>query len=366
MQSFPEDRRVSFVPTPGSEEKKTLLLRDFRPVPTLRVPTNDVLQARFPVIEFHTHINDAEYVPDHFDPSLVVDVLDQCNIEKAVILTGMFGEQLQRCLEENVSAYPDRFIVFTQLDWTRFNEPDFAESMVGELRDGVARGARGLKLNNHLGLDVFDETGEHAKVDDTRLDPVWEECGRLGIPVNMHISDPAAFFQRNGPTNERYEELVAHPDWNFSRPGYPDKMRLLEARNRVFARHPDTTFIGAHVGNYPENLDYVSALLDEYPNVLVDLAERQAELGRQPRRAGKFIHDYQDRILFGTDATTPDLAKFRSYFRWLETDDEYFDYWGWPDQGHWRIYGLGLGDDILEKVYRLNAERVLAQFKGLG
>ena len=214
-----------------------------------------------------------------------------------------------------------------------------------------------------LGLGDRDKQGKLITIDDPRLDAIWEECGRLGIPVAIHTSDPEAFFTPVDNHNERYEELHENPTWSFYGPGIPSKEELLRQRNRVFEKHPRTTFIALHVANWPENLDAVSSWLDKYPNMLVEFGARQAELGRQPRRAGKFFRDYQDRILFGTDSE-PETGMYANYFRWLETADEYFPYWGYPGQGRWEIYGLELPDSILEKVYHKNADRMFAQFKG--
>jgi predicted TIM-barrel fold metal-dependent hydrolase len=210
-----------------------------------------------------------------------------------------------------------------------------------------------------LGLGVRDKTGKFITVDDPRLDPIWEECGRLGIPVSIHVTDPEAFFYPADASNERYEELTEHPDWSFSSPQFPSKQSILEARNRVFARHPHTTFIALHMGNWPENLDYVGQVLDRYPNTYVEFGAREAELGRQPRRSREFFLKYQDRIMFGTD-NGPEEEMYRNYFRWLETADEYFDYWGYPGQGRWKIYGMELPSPVLEKVYHLNADKLFS------
>jgi len=289
--------------------------------------------------------------------------MDEVNVQRIVILTGGWGDALQRVLDATVKPYPGRFIVFTQIDWSKVNDPDFSREMVEQLDDGVRRGARGLKILKDLGLEVRDARKKLLRIDDPRLDPVWDACGRLGIPVAIHTSDPDAFFTPVDRHNERYEELMENPSWSFYGHDFPAKQELLDERNRVIERHPGTTFLALHVANWPENLDAVSAWLDRYPNMLVEFGARQAELGRQPRRAAKFFQDYQDRILFGTDSE-PVPEMYRNYFRWLETDDEYFDYWGSPGQGRWQIYGLGLPDTILEKVYHRNAERLFAQFKG--
>ena len=330
----------------------------------LHVPVHEVERARFPVIDVHNHVNDARRSSgERIPPARVIEVMDHSNLQTIVILTGMWGEYLQAVLDEMVKPYPGRFVVFTQIDWKRVDEPDFSGSMVKQIDDAVARGARGLKVLKDFGLTVRRKSGELVKVDDPELDPIWADCGRLGIPVAIHTTDPEAFFHPVNGENERFEELLHHPDWSFYGHQFPSKESLLTARERVFARHSGTTFIALHVGNWPENLDYVSQQLDRLPNVVIEVGARQAEIGRQPRRAREFFEKYQDRILFGTDMT-PEEGLYRNWFRFLETADDSFDYWGAPEQGRWKIYGLNLPDEILNKVYRRNAERIFGQYKG--
>ncbi|MEP6645208.1 MAG: amidohydrolase family protein, partial [Acidobacteriaceae bacterium] len=328
----------------------------------LHATSHNVPAAKFYVVDVHSHVNDAARIDEHMDPRRVLEVMNNTNVKTIVILTGMWGDKLQAVIDEMVKPYPGRFMVFTQIDWSRIDDANFSQEMVEQLDDAVRRGARGLKVLKDLGLAVRDKTGKLIAVDDARLDPIWEECGRLGIPVSIHVTDPEAFFHRVDDANERYEELTEHPDWSFFGPQFPSKESILAARDRVFSRHPKTTFVALHVANWPENLDYVTSMLEKYPNVMVEFGARQAELGRQPRRATEFFLKFQDRIMFGTDNEVTE-PMYRNHFRWLETDDEYFDYWGYPGQGRWKIYGMKLPDPVLEKIYHLNAERVFAQHK---
>jgi predicted TIM-barrel fold metal-dependent hydrolase len=363
--SFPSAFKGQAQKGQEAQQKKSILLRDFKPQSMLHAPLHNVYRARFPVIDVHNHVNDARSpASERIPPAQVVAMMDECNIQKIVILTGRWGGELQRVVDEMVKPYPDRFMVFTQLDWTNLDAPDFGQQMVRQIDDAVARGARGLKITKELGLQVRYKSGKLLTVDDPNLDPIWAECGRLGIPVAIHVTDPKAFFHPLDNTNERFEELIDNPDWLFYGAQFPSKESILEARNRMFAKHPNTTFISLHVGNGPENLDYVSDVLNRNPNVMVEFGAREAELGRQPRRARKFFLQYQDRIMFGTDFSVS-AEMYRNHFRWLETADEYFDYWAAPEQGRWKIYGLELPDEVLEKVYHHNAERVFSQFKGL-
>jgi len=359
-----EHQQIGYQKAGNADQNKILLLKDFHPVSMLHASVHEVSRAKYYVIDVHNHVNDARGIEEHMDPRQVVQVMDSTNVRTVVILTGMWGEKLQKVLDEMVKPFPGRFLVFTEMDWSKIDDANFSQEMVAQLDDAVARGARGLKILKDLGLGVRGKDGKLIAVDDPRLDPVWEECGRLGIPVSIHISDPEAFFHPVDARNERYEELIEHPDWSFYGPRFPSKESLLAARDRVFARHPNTTFVALHMANWPERLDYVSEVLDRYPNVILEFGARQAELGRQPRRAREFFLQYQDRIMFGTDNGMSE-EMYRNHFRWLETSDESFDYWGYPGQGRWKIYGMELPDAVLEKVYHSNAERMLGQFRGV-
>ena len=266
----PSNGQIGYRAAENADKNKTLLLKDFQPQSMLHASSHQVPRAKFYVIDVHNHVNDARGIDEHMDPQRVVQVLDNTNVRTVVILTGMWGEKLQKVIDEMVKAFPGRFMVFTEMDWSRIDDANFSQEMVAQLDDAVVRGARGLKFLKDLGLSVRGKDGRLIAVDDSRLDPVWEECGRLGIPVSMHTSDPEAFFHPVDSHNERYEELTEHPDWSFYGPQFPSKESLLAARDRVFARHPHTMFVALHMANWPENLDYVSHLLDTYPNVMVE------------------------------------------------------------------------------------------------
>jgi len=357
-------QEINYSQDPHAEKRMTLLLKDWNPKPMVHLAQREIPRAKFYVIDVHNHVNDAGGIHgDDVPPADVIKAMDAANVRKIVILTGMWGEALQKVLDKMVKPYPDRFMVFAQMDWSKIDDPNFSQEMVRQLDDAVKRGARGLKVLKDWGLGVRDKSGKLVPIDDPRMDAVWEECGRLQIPVAIHSTDPEAFFTPTDAHNERYEELMRNPSWSFYGPRFPSKQTLLEQRNHVFAKHPKTTFIALHIANWPENLDAVSDWLKQYPNMYVEFGAREAELGRQPRRAYKFFTEFQDRILFGTDAE-PVPEMYSNYFRWLETQDEYFPYWGYPEQGRWEIYGLGLPDQVLEKVYHENAEKIFAQFGG--
>jgi predicted TIM-barrel fold metal-dependent hydrolase len=356
--------QIGYKVAADADQKKTLLLKDYQPKSMLHVKQTPLLRAKFPVIDMHQHVNDARGAGDRVPPRELVARMDQLNVQTMVILTGGWGDQLQKVMDEMVKPFPGRFLVFTQPDWSKIDDPNFGDLMVKQLNDAVRRGARGFKILKELGLGVKDKSGKLITVDDARLDPVWEECGRLGIPVAIHIADPEAFFLPINGENERYEELNEHPDWSFYGPPFPSFLELLAARDRMMTKHPKTTFIVLHVGNWPENLDAVAEMMDHFPNTMIEFGGREAELGRQPRRTRKLFLDYQDRVMFGSD-NTPDADMYQNDFRWLETDDEAFDYWGSPSQGRWTVSGLHLPDHVLEKIYHLNAEKLFRQFKGI-
>jgi predicted TIM-barrel fold metal-dependent hydrolase len=363
-------------------KEQSLPLTEFQPKSMLQVSETKVPRSRFPVIDIHTHLcwsaksengvavtEAREYLAP---PEELLAVMDRRNIQTMVNLTGGYGNGLKEAIQKYDAKHPGRFITFAEPDWTRANQPDYPKYQADALEQAHRDGARGLKILKTLGLYLRDNvtTGNLIKVDDKRFDPMWEVCGALNFPVTIHVSDPAAFFLPIDRFNERYEELHNHPDWSFYGKDFPSKAEVLEARNRVFARHPRTQFVALHVGNFPENLAQVAEWMDRYPNMHVELGARIGELGRQPLTSRKFFEKYQDRILFGTDAVPhgdeyPQQVfgdeLYQIYYRFLESEDEYFDYAPAPvpPQGRWQIYGVGLPESILRKVYNQNAARLL-------
>jgi predicted TIM-barrel fold metal-dependent hydrolase len=361
---------------------KPLELADFQPRSMLHVPETKVPRPRYPVIDIHTHLSVTAKADNgvgigeamkYFAPvEALLPLMDRKNIRVMVNLTGGAGKGLVEAIRKFQQPYPERFVTFTEPWWERTIQPGYSQFQADEIVRAHAAGARGLKILKTLGLYLREgiSKGPLVKIDDRRFDAMWETCGSLGMPVAIHVSDPEAFFLPTDRFNERFEELNNHPDWSFYGGDFPSNAELLEARNRVLARHPKTQFIVLHVGNNAENLPYVGECMDRFPNMHVELGARIGELGRQPRMARKFFERYQERILVGTDAVphgtdTPqqvfDDELYEIYYRFLETDDEYFDYAPAPvpPQGRWRIYGLGLPDGILKKVYYENAAQLL-------
>jgi predicted TIM-barrel fold metal-dependent hydrolase len=357
-------------------------LKDFQPRSMLKVPSTRVPRARVPVIDFHTHLGfragntagvpQGEEMRFRAPAAELLEVMDRVNLQTMVNLTGGVGSGLSESIQRYQTSHPGRFLTFTEPRYSQVTERNYARDQAADVERAHELGARGLKVLKTLGLYLRQQvtSGPLIGIDDPRFDPMWEACAGKAMPVAIHVSDPEAFFLPIDRFNERFEELNNHPDWSFHGRDFPSNRQLLEARNRVFARHPKTAFVALHVGHNAEDLGYVSECLDRYPNMHVELAARIGELGRQPRTARRFFDRYQDRILFGTDAIphgteTPQQifgeALYEIYFRFLETEDEYFDYAPapTPPQGRWRIYGIGLPEPILRKVYHDNAARLL-------
>lgn len=356
----------------ASPQDSVLPLERFEPKSMLHVPETHVPRSRFPVIDFHTHITGAARnggIRFSMDPANCLAVMDRKNIKTMVDLTGGYGDGMREAIAKLQTAHPGRFIVFTEPVWAKASDPGYPKFQADQIQDAHQAGAKGLKVLKTLGLFLREaDSKKLVHLDDKRFDPMWEAVGSLKMPVAIHTSDPEAFFLPIDRFNERWEELHAHPDWSFHGKDFPSDRELQEARRNVMRRHPRTQFVCLHVAN-SENLAYVSECLDSHPNMNVDIAARIGELGRQPRMARKFFDKYQDRIVFGTDASagtsTPQQTfgdqLYEIYYRFLESEDEYFDYApaAIPPQGRWRIYGLGLSEQILRKVYGGNAARLI-------
>ena len=336
-----------------------LILRNYHPMSMLVTEYHVPQRAKFQVIDVHNHLGNVESRGSAMDPAACIKEMDAAGIAQVVNLDGGWGETLKATVAKFERAYPGRFLMYARVDWTKVNDPSFGAMAAAQLEADVKAGAHGLKIaKTDIGLTRKYPDGRVVPVDDPRFDPIWAKCGELKIPVEIHVGDPAAFFTPLDKNNERYEELQDHPDWLFY-PGYPPLETILAQLINVVARHPRTTFIGAHVGCYAENLKWVSEQLDKHPNFFVSIDARISELGRQPYTARRFLIKYQDRVLFGTD-TSPDAEAFRIYCQFLESSDEYFDVArSHHYQGRWMVCGMYLPDEVLEKIYYRNAIRLI-------
>ena len=290
------------------------------------------------------------------DLNRLVGQMDEMNMAIMVNLSGRGGDQLKAMADSIQAGYPNRFVLFTNLDWNNVDRPDWQERTVRQLVTDFKNGAKGLKVFKGLGLTNTESNGNRVAVDDPRLDPVWAKCGELGIPVLIHSADPQPFWEPHDNQNERWLELKTHPRRKRGDDNPAPWEQIIGEQHNLFKKHPNTQFVAAHLGWLGNDLGRLGKTMDEIPNMNVGIAAVIAELGRQPRMAKRFFEKYQDRILFGKDAYNP--HEFYTYFRVLESDDEYFPYYK-RYHAFWRMYGLDLSDEVLKKVYYKNALRLI-------
>ncbi len=340
-----------------------LNLADFRPVTKLVVKQTILRKPHCPVIDAHNHLG-VDFGGGWANKSVaeLTDRLDEAYVNVYVDLDGGWSEDiLDACLRKFKEVAPERFIFFGGPGWKHWQVDGgrFGEKAAKRFRAQVARGAQGLKIWKDFGLHVCDQNGVLVRVDDTRLDPLWNAVDELGLPVMIHVADPVAFFDPLDASNERWDELNAHPEWQFPAPRFPSFISIMEDFARLVMRFPNLKFIAAHVGCYAENLSWVAELLQRCPNLHVDISARISELGRQPYSAKRFFERFSDRVLFGIDCG-PNLDAYHIYFRFLESQDEYFNYSHEiiQGQGRWQIYGLNLQPAVLENIYYNNAAKL--------
>ena len=343
---------ILFVTSMAAHSQGKMDFEKYDPVSTLKVPEHKVARAKFPFIDVHNH----QRGMTSGDIQKLVKEMDQLNMAVMVNLSGGSGNSLNEKVQSIRSAMPKRFIVFANVDFTGVGAADWATKAVKQLEADVKNGANGLKVFKNLGFSAKDVNGNRITVDDPRLDPIWQKCGELKMPVLIHTADPKPFWDSMDEHNERWLELATHPNRKRGADNPVPFETLIEEQHRMFKKHSKTTFIAAHFGWYPNDLGKLSSLMDEMPNMYVEFGAVIAELGRQPKAAGKFFEKYQDRILFGKDAWVPD--EYATYFRVLESEDEYFPYHK-KYHAFWAMYGMGLSDSILKKVYYKNALKII-------
>lgn len=354
--------------TAVTDHPDRLPLSQYLPRRAVRTTATEIIRPEVPAVDCHQHLgrwltdDGAWMVPD---VGALLETMDRVGITHMVNLDGRWGAELEANLDRYDRAHPDRFTTFCHVDLGvlgRHPARQAADLLVADLRRSAATGARGLKVWKDLGLRQRGPDGQLVLPDDDRLGPLFATAGELGIPVLIHVADPAAFFAPLDRHNERLEELARHPDWWFGRPGLPSFDRLIDALEAVVSRHPGTTFVGAHVGCAAEDLQRVGQMLDGHPNFAIDLSARMAELGRVPRAARRLIVEHPTQVLFGTDDYPVSDTEYRRWFRFLETDDECFAYGpedAVPARGRWDVSALDLPTDVLRAVYRDNAVRLL-------
>jgi uncharacterized protein len=324
----------------------------YNPPSTLVVPQHPVSKSKFPFIDVHNH----QFQMPTMDLNKLTVEMDKLNMRVMVNLSGGSGDNITKAVQNAKQNKPGRFIVFANVDFKGVGEPGWGEKAAKQLEDDVKNGANGLKIYKSLGFSVKDINGNRVPVDDARLDAVWKKAGELKIPVIIHTADPKSFWDPLDNTNERWLELIINPNRKRGADNPVPWETLIAEQHNLFKKHKNTTFIAAHFGWYPNDLQKLSTILDAMPNVVVEFGAVIAELGRQPRAAKAFFTKYQDRILFGKDSWVP--AEYATYFRVLETEDEYFPYHK-KYHAYWAMYGMGLPDSILKKVYYKNALRII-------
>ena len=326
---------------------------EYSPRSTLVVPAHPLTRSRFPFIDAHAHPR-GRMSADSLDE--LVQAMDAMNMGVMVNLSGRQGEQLKQIIENMKGRYPRRFVVFANLNFRTLDDPDWTEKAVRQLEEDVTAGASGLKIFKNLGMTAQDENGERLRTDDSRLDAVWAKAGELGIPVLIHTGDPHQFWATQDRYNERWFELKERPRRVRPPDRFPPWETIMQEQWNMIRKHPETKFISAHLSWLGGDLQRLGKLFDEMPNMYTEIGAVLAELGRQPKAAHDWLIKYQDRVLFGKDAWGP--SEYHVYFRELETDDEYFEYYR-KRHAFWRLYGLELPDSVLRKVYYENALRII-------
>lgn len=331
----------------------TMTFEEYDPISTLVVPGSEITKAKYPFIDIHSHL----WRMATMDLKKTTSEMDALNMRVLINLSGRSGETLKQMVEAAKKQAPGRFVVFANINFNGIDEPDWTERSVKQLQTDYDNGARGVKIFKNLGLTVLDSSGNRVQTDDPRIDPVWAKAGELGMPVLIHTGEPAVFWAPVDEKNERWLEMKQFPSRHRGdSTRYPDWETVMQEQWNVFRKHPNTTFINAHLGWMANDLARLGRHLDEFPNVYTEIAAVIAELGRQPRFARDFFIKYQDRLLFGKDTYRP--KEFHTYFRVLESDDEYFDYFR-KRHAFWKMYGLNLPDEVLKKLYYKNALKIL-------
>ena len=338
-------------PEQASPEK--ILLKDYRPRSLYKIPITEVPKAKFPIVDMHSHA----YAKTPEEIAERVRNMDDVGIAKTIILTDANGQAFDDIYRKH-AAYPDRFELWCGFDYTGYDRPGFGAQATRALEKCHQAGARGVGELHDKGKGLVSSTvkafGMHP--DDTRMDPLFERCGQLGMPVNIHVADPIWMYEAMDNKNDG---LMNAFHWRLdNQPDIVGHSGMIDIFERTVKKHSSTTFIACHFANLDYDLARLGQVLERHPNLYADISARYAETAPIPRFVSQFYAKYADRLLYGTDMGF-DRSMYRVTFRILETLDEHFyetDMFGY----HWSLNGFGLSDEILQKLYRTNAEKILS------
>ncbi|MBC3787332.1 amidohydrolase family protein [Spirosoma utsteinense] len=342
-----------------TQPAEPLGFEEYDPVSTLKVPEHKLSRSKYPFIDVHNH----QWNMDNASLRPLLSQMDSLNMGIMINLSGrgwgsvaegtkFFDNSLANISKNDAK----RLVLFTNINFDDIGRKGWTEEAVSLLAADVKKGAKGLKIYKSLGINNKDDKGQRIQVDDPRLDPIWAKCGELGIPVLIHTADPKSFWDPMDRYNERWLELKLHGGRKRAANDPVPWEKLIAEQHNVFRKHKKTTFIAAHMDWFPNDLTKLDSLMQVFPNMNVEIGAVIAELGRQPKASRTFFEKYQDRILFGKDSWVP--SEYATYFRVLETDDEYFPYHK-KYHAFWRMYGMALPDEVLKKVYYKNALRLI-------
>lgn len=344
LTAFAQNRR------PEPKPSEIMTIDEYEPKSTLVVPQHSPTRAKFPFIDMHNHQQrDA-------DVDKLVKDMDKLNLQVMVNLSGAYGDWLKQAVKNFKGKYPNRFVVFANLDFRDIDSPDYPNKVARQLEEDIQAGAQGLKIFKNFGMDLKDGKGQRIHVDDGRFDKAFDVLAKHKLPCFIHTAEPAAFFQPVDKYNERWLELSTLPQRRRPPDKYPPWETLMNEQWALFRRHPKVNYISAHLSWLGGDLGRLGKLLDEIPNMHTEIGAVLAELGRQPRFARQWFIRYQDRVVMGKDTWEP--SEYNTYFRVLETSDEYFDYYR-KRHAFWKMYGLDLPDEVLKKLYYKNSLRLI-------
>ena len=337
----------------GAQDSKNILLKDYRPVSIYKIPVTNVQKAKYPAIDMHTHV----YAKDEATIRKWIKAMDACGIEKSIVFTGATGARFDS-IYDLYAKYKDRFEIWCGFDYRDFEKPGYGPAAVSELERCVRKGARGAGEIMFKGKALPPNSRDKTirLPDDPRFDALFEKCAELKIPVNIHISEDKWMYEKINSTNDG---LMNAGSWHIRNDdGSYSHEEMLERFGNTLKKHPKTVFVAAHLLNCCADLTFLGNYFDKYPNLYADISARFGEIAPIPKFTAEFLEKYKDRIVYGTDMTFSEYI-YKVTFRILETRDEHFyetDLFGY----HWPLYGLGLSDQTLKKIYRDNSLKILA------
>ncbi|MBN2157549.1 MAG: amidohydrolase family protein [Candidatus Lokiarchaeota archaeon] len=233
-------------------------------------------------------------------PYELFDIMDHTKTNMANLVIVPDRQRISSVPEALMVKYlnPNKIFVFACLDVTQYfmHKNSVGKHFVKYVKRMLKCGCDGIKMIE--GKPDLRRTVPIPDFDLPVWDPFWAFAEAVGLPILWHVNDPEEFWDKSKiPTWAKDRGWFYGEDTINNEDQYRQVLTVLK-------RHPRLKLIFAHFFFMSAQLERLSKIFDEYPNVCVDLTpgiEMYINFSNNISEVTRFFERFQSRILYGTD-----------------------------------------------------------------